>query len=599
MSFLTKLNKMANTSRRHFLTQTATIAAVGGSATLVACGGTGTSADLVPAQFLYGVASGDPLTDKVILWTHAKRPNIESDVSLTWQVASDYGFTNIVKTGSVIASMATGNTAKVDADGLTAGSTYFYRFKDQNGSTSPIGTTRTLPDNTATSVKFAVFSCTLYSAGFFNVYESALSSGAQYAIHLGDYIYEYGSDAAKFGNTDATTTPAGTAASLGRVVTPSNDIASLTDYRTRYALYRSDSNLQDLHAKMPWITVWDDHEFANNAYMTGAQNHDSATQGDWATRKAIAAKVYHEWMPIRTPDASNLLKIYRKFDFGKLFTLHMVDTRIEGRTKQVYGWYGDPFDAKVQPYAWADYSAGLTPVGGVYPDAANKMMSDTQFSWLTGNISTSTTTWQIMGNQDIMAKLWYPASVVAANSQGATAFQTAIGTYLTKKAGNPANTASDVKVPINMDSWDGYPINRETLLQTIRATGKKLVVLSGDSHNAWFNDLRTLDGANKVGVEFATSSVTAPGYESAGLGELAAYIDGSAVAAGVNGTRAGLIDDVNYVDTKKRGYLLMTVTDANVKGEFVFVDTVRSTAYTARVGKTVTVLASNLTATYS
>jgi alkaline phosphatase D len=198
-----------------------------------------------------------------------------------------------------------------------------------------------------------------------------------------------------------------------------------------------------------------------------------------------------------------------------------------------------------------------------------------------------------------MAKLWYPASVVAANAQGATAFQTAIGTYLTKKAGNPANTASDVKIPINMDAWDGYPINRETLLQTIRATGKKLVVLSGDSHNAWFNDLRTLDGANKVGVEFATSSVTAPGYESAGLGELAAYIDGSAVAAGLNGTRAGLIDDVNYVDTKRRGYLLMTVTDANVKGEFVFVDTVRSTTYTARIGKTVTVLASNLTATYS
>lgn len=591
---------MTDSSRRKFLSKTATMAAIGGSATLVACGGSSSSDSTVPpSQFSYGVASGDPLTDRVILWTHAKRPSVEVNVNLTYQVATDYGFTTIVTSGSVVAINSAGNTAKVDATGLKAGTTYYYRFFDDTNSYSPIGTTRTLPDVTATSVKFAVFSCTLYSAGFFNVYESALSSGAQFAIHLGDYIYEYGSDPAKFGNTDSTTTPAGTAISLGRVVSPANDIVSLSDYRTRYALYRADPSLQALHAKMPWITVWDDHEFTNNAYATGAQNHDPVTQGDWTTRKATAAQVYHEWMPIRTPDSTNLFKIYRKFDFGTLFTLHMIDTRIEGRTKQAYAWYGDPFDAKVQPYAWADYSKGLTPVGGVYPDAANKMMSDTQFSWLTGNISASTSAWQIVGNQDIMAKLWYPGTVIQANAQGASAFQTAVINYLTLKATNPTNAALVPKLPINMDSWDGYPINRETLLQTIRQSGKKLVVLSGDSHNAWYNDLRTFDGTTKVGVEFATTSVTAPGYESAGLGELAAYIDGSGVAPGnINGSRAGLIDDVNYVETKRRGYLLMTVTAANVKGEFVFVDNIRSKSYTASIGKTVTV-ATNLTATYS
>jgi alkaline phosphatase D len=588
---------MKDSSRRKFLSRTATMVAVGGSATLVACGGS--SSTVAPAQYVYGVASGDPLSDRVILWTHAKRPSQETDVNLTWQVATDNSFTTIVSRGSVTASNSAGNTAKVDATGLTAGTTYYYRFIDDTGSTSPVGTTRTLPDTTATSVKFAVFSCTLYSAGFFNVYESALSSGAQFAIHLGDYIYEYGSDPTKFGNTDSTTTPPGTAVSLGRVVVPANDIVSLSDYRARYAQYRSDTSLQALHAKMPWITVWDDHEFANNAYMTGAQNHDPVTQGDWATRKSIAAKVYHEWMPIRTPDSTNLLKIYRKFDFGTLFSLHMIDTRIEGRTKQAYGWYGDPLDVRVQPYTWADYSAGLTPVGGVYPDAANKMMSDTQFNWLTGNISSATTTWQIVGNQDIMAKLWYPATVIQANAQGAQAFQTAMVNYLTLKATNPSNAALIPKLPINMDSWDGYPINRETLLQTIRLSGKKLVVLSGDSHNAWYSDLRTLDGVTKVGVEFATSSVTAPGYESAGLGELAPFIDGSGVAPGnINGSRAGLIDDVNYVDTKRRGYLLITVTAANVKGEFVFVDGIRSKSYSTSIGKTVTV-ATNMTATYS
>jgi alkaline phosphatase D len=586
-----KGSPMTQPTRRNFITTTAALAVIGGSATLAACGGSDTTA----AQFRYGVASGDPLATSVILWTHAKRPGQENDVYLSWQVASDAAFTNIVSSGSVTAANAAGNTAKVDATGLAPDNTYFYRFREETGAFSAVGTTRTLPSASATSVKFAVFSCTLYSAGFFNVYDSALNSGAQFAIHLGDYIYEYGSDPAKFGNTNALDTTV-TASSLGRVVTPANDIVSLSDYRTRYAQYRLDTNLQALHAKMPWITIWDDHEFANNAYMDGAQNHNAATQGSWAARKAVAAQAYHEWMPIRTPDASNLLKIYRKFDFGTLFSLHMLDTRIEGRTKQVYGYYGDPFDTKAQPqpYLWADYAAGLTPVNGVYPDAANKMLSTTQFNWLTGNIAAATTTWQIIGNQDIMAKLWYPQSVVAAFAQGTTAFQTAVGTYLT-------GPRTEFKIPINMDSWDGYPIQRETLLQTIRATGKKLVVLSGDSHNAWFNNLKSLDGTTQIGVEFATTSVTAPGYESAGLGALASTIDGSSplIANGINGTGMGLISDVNYSDTMRRGYLLMTVTAANVKGEFVFVDTTTSKAYAASVGKTVTVAASNLAVSYS
>ena len=580
---------MTHPTRRSFITTTATLAAMGGAATLAACGGS----DPIPAQFLYGVASGDPLADRVILWTHAMRPTQEKDVHLTWQIASDAAFTTIVSSGSAVAAFAAGNTAKVDATGLAPDNTYFYRFKDEVGTLSPVGTTRTLPSGSATSVKFAVFSCTLYSAGFFNVYDSAVNSGAQFAIHLGDYIYEYGSDPAKFGNTNALNASV-TAVSLGRVVSPANDIASLSDYRTRYALYRLDTNLQALHAKMPWITIWDDHEFANNAYMDGAQNHEVATQGTWAARKAVAAQAYHEWMPIRTPDASNLLKIYRKFDFGTLFSLHMLDTRIEGRTKQVYGYYGDPFDAKAQPYAWADYAAGLTPVSGVYPDAANKMLSTTQFNWLTGNIAAATTTWQIIGNQDIMAKLWYPQSVVAAFAQGPTAFGTAVGAYL-------SGPRTEFKIPINMDSWDGYPIQRETLLQTVKATGKKLVVLSGDSHNAWFNNLKSLDGTSQIGVEFATTSVTAPGYESAGLGGLASTIDGTRpdVANGVNGTGMGLISDVNYCDTQRRGYLLMTVTSASVKGEFVFVDSTLTKNYAASVGKTVTVAAANLAVSYS
>ena len=576
-------------SRRNFIvksTSVATAAAV--SSALVACGGSSSPV----AEFKYGVASGDPLTDRVMLWAHAKIADSTAVVGLTWQVATDAAFASIVKSGRVETSDATSFTAKVDVTGLTAGATYFYRFLDEAGTSSTVGTTRTLPAANASTVKFAVFSCALYSEGFFNTYDAAAKSDAQYAVHLGDYIYEYGADATKFGNTDAV--------ALGRVTSPSTDIVTLSDYRARYARYRSDPNLQALHAKMPWITVWDDHEFANNAYVNGAENHKPATQGDWNTRKAIAARVYHEWMPIRTPDAANLLKIYRSFDFGNLFTLHMLDTRIEGRDQQ-YDNFGDA-DGGVNRYL-----TGLK----TGTDASRKMISATQQNWLTSGMAASKATWQFLGNQDIMARMWIPGSVLAAqgaNPPNPAAVQAAVSAYLTAKATRAAagaaaltptqagllNTTLNPTLPFNLDSWDGYPSNREAILQTARAQNKKLVALSGDSHNAWFTNLTTLAGV-KVGVEFAGSSVTAPGFESAGLGALASSLDGSALVPQLGATAAGaglgLIDDLNYADTIRRGYLLMTVTADAVKGEYVFMSTVKSQTYTAAVGKTISVAA--------
>jgi alkaline phosphatase D len=580
-----------SSNRRQFLFQSAgTVAAIATTSTaLVACGGGGGSGASPAAAYSYGVASGDPLADRVMLWTHAKIPGSNENVPLTWQVSSSTAFDRIVASGTVTASADTAFTTKVDATGLSAGNTYYYRFLDSSGNASPVGTTRTLPAASAASVKFAVFSCALYSAGYFNAYDAAAKSGAQYAIHLGDYIYEYGSDPAKFGNTDAVT--------LGRVAAPANDIVSLDDYRTRYAQYRSDPNLQAMHAAMPWITVWDDHEFANNAWVDGAENHNSATQGNWATRKAIAARVYHEWMPIRTPDASNLFKIYRRFDFGNIFTLHMLDTRIEGRDKQ-YDSYGDA-DGGLGRYATA-----LT--NGT--DATHRMMSTTQQNWLTSGMAASTATWQILGNQDIMARMWFPASVLqaqaaAAANPSATSQQAvlkAISDFLTAKATPAAartptqagliSTSTNPRLPYNLDSWDGYPLQREAILQTVKAQGKKLITLSGDSHNAWFTNVTTLAG-DKVGVEFAGSSVSSPGFEAFGLGSLASALDGTAVSPGVQGSGLGLVDDLNYADTIRRGYLLMTATTTSVKGEYVFVDTIKSRAYVAATGKTVTVAA--------
>ena len=545
-------------------------------------------------MFAFGVASGDPLADRVMLWTHAKIPASTADVSLSWQVASDAAFASIVRSGSLLATEASSFTAKVDVTGLTAGSTYFYRFRDAAGVVSAVGTTRTLPATTATAVKFAVFSCALYSEGYFHAYDAAAKSEAQYAIHLGDYIYEYGSDPGKFGNASI---PG------NRIASPANDIVTLNDYRTRHALYKSDLSLQALHAKMPWITVWDDHEFANNAYVGGAQNHNPATQGDWIARKQIAAKAYHEWMPIRTPDAANLLKIYRRFDFGSLFTLHMVDTRIEGRDRQ-YDNFGDADGGT------ARYLAGLSPnAAGVRPDTSRRMMSAEQQTWLTGGMNASQATWQIVGNQDIMARMWFPASVLqaqAATVTNPTGVATAISDYLTAKAtrtaGQPLspaqsallNPATNPGIPYNLDAWDGYPGQREAILQTVKAQGRRLVTLSGDSHNGWFTRLTTLVG-EKIGVEFATTSVSAPGFESAGLGALASALDGSALVPQLGsaaiGAGLGLIDDLGYCDTVQRGYLLMTASAASIQGEYMYVSSVKQPTYTARLGRTITVAA--------
>jgi alkaline phosphatase D len=213
-----------------------------------------------------------------------------------------------------------------------------------------------------------------------------------------------------------------------------------------------------------------------------------------------------------------------------------------------------------------------------------------------------------------MARMWFPGSVLGAYATMATnpsAVQTAITDYLTAKATRAAAPGSltptqttllaSTKIPYNLDSWDGYPSNRESVLQMVKASGKKLVALSGDSHNAWFANLTTLAG-EKVGVEFAASSVTAPGFESVGLGALASSLDGSALVAQLGsaaiGAGLGLVDDLNYTDTTQRGYLLMTVTSASVKGEYVFVSTVKSKTYTTSVGKTITVAAANGAVTY-
>jgi alkaline phosphatase D len=601
---------MQNNSRRDFIIKlssvTATLASGG---ILSACG-----SDSDPmVNFNYGVASGDPSLDGMVLWTYARYADaslMNNSVPLKYELATDNAFTNVVKSGDANASPATGFTVKINLSGLKPGAEYFYRFTS-GFFKSGVGKTRTLPSMDAKQVKLAVFSCTLYSAGFFNAYAEAAKSDAQFAIHLGDYIYEYGSEPSKYGNTDLLNKTS--ASAMSRVALPANDIVSLDDYRTRYAQYRSDPNLQVLHASMPWITVWDDHEFANNAFMTGAENHNPKTQGDWTTRKNNAAQAYHEWLPNRNDplDATNRFKIYRRFDFANILSLHMLDTRIEGRVQQ-YANYGTAVSvADYQPYI-----SGLTTGS----DINRTMISATQLDWLQKGFAASTAKWQVLGNQDIMAKIWWPANVLASlgavyfnpSAANQAAFSQSVTDYLTAKmtqslGGSLTATQTSLldptanpKLPYNLDAWDGYPLNRELVLQSVQALNKPLIALSGDSHNAWFAQLTTLKG-QKVGVEFAGSSVTSPGFESLGLASIAPALDGSINSKqwiDGNGKNFGMIDDLNFIDTKSRGYLMMTFTLDNVKGEYIYLDTVVSNTYKSSIGKTI-IVTPDLKATYS
>jgi alkaline phosphatase D len=546
-------------SRREFIIKLASVSgALAAGSVLSACGG----GDGVMVQFNYGVASGDPLSDRVILWTHAKYDGFPDAVPLTYQVATEASFTNVVSSGSVTAGENSGYTAKADAVGLAAGSEYYFRFRSGKW-ISPVGVTRTLPAAGATEVKLAVFSCSNYAFGYFNVYDAAAASDAQFAIHLGDYIYEY-----KDGEYPA-------APVTGRNHTPTSELYSLEHYRTRHAQYKSDVNLKRLHARMPMIAVWDDHEIANDAYMTGAENHTEGAEGTFAARKANAIQAYHEWLPIRTGVDTSI--IYRSFDFGNLLSLHMLDTRLIGREKQqTVAQLADPAQLKI------------------WQSPKRQLMGGTQMTWLQNAMATSTAKWQVLGQQVVMAATWLPYSVQASfqayfaspNATTVGAIITEVANYKTAYATDGAatyiNAVTNPALPYNLDAWDGYLAARETLLQTFVGVaaltptiGKKLVVLAGDTHNAWHNNLTLLTGpgkGTKVGEEFATASVSAPGWE-AYFPTLTSTIKGL-----FEETTA--ISNVQWMDPSRRGYLKMTFTAAQAKGEWIFVDSVTNSGYT-------------------
>ncbi|TXJ10604.1 MAG: alkaline phosphatase [Acinetobacter sp.] len=519
-------------------------------------------------NFEHGVASGDPLQDRVILWTRVTPSDTTARLDVSWEIALDQQFTQIVKTDKVQTSAAQDFTVKVDATGLKPDQRYFYRFKFGD-KTSPVGQTKTLPTS-ASNVSFAVCSCSNYPAGHFYVYREMAKQNVDVVIHLGDYIYEYGADG--YATEDA--------AKLGRLLPADNnkEIIKLEDYRKRYALYRTDKDLQALHHRHPFIVIWDDHELANDTWKDGAENHQPEKEGTFLERKFAALQAYFEWMPIRPVAKDEHLKIYRQFDFGQLVQLTMLDTRIIARDEQLeYANYMTAAGLDIAKFQTDLLSPNRT------------LMGLEQRNWLLAKLQQSTATWNVLGQQILMTKMLVPAElllslaeITAGNPSAETLNKMTkqIAELLTIKAriaaGDPSVTAGEkarlsTVAPYNLDAWDGYFVEREMLYGTLAQLNKKVVVLAGDTHNAWSSELKSKDGVF-VGVELATSSVSSPGLEKylqIPLQQLQSF----------EGAFTGLIDELNYCNLNQRGYLLVEFNDTQVQSKWVYLDSIKNATY--------------------
>ena len=452
------------------------------------------------APFYHGVSSGDPLSDRVIIWTRVT-PTVAGTISVNWQIATDTVFAHIVNSGSVTTDSTVDYTVKVDATGLSANKWYYYRFK--TGSTYSItGRTKTLPVGNVDSIRLAVFSCSDFQAGFFNAYNDISKRNDISAIvHLGDNYYEY--QAASTGDTS-------------RFHPLTHDALSLGDYRLWQSQYKLESDYRAVLEQYPIILEWDDHESANNSWNSGAQNHNPATQGNWFVRKQAAQKAYFEWNPIRPLATGNDSIIHRNFNFGNLFSMVMIDTRLEGR----------------------DSSLGslISPTNAYLINTARQMLGASQLAWFKTQLSDASTKWKIIGNQVMIA---------------------------------PLNILGSV---LNGDQWDGYPAERLRVLTHVSLNNiKDVVFLTGDIHSSWANDVPASDstyvsstGGGSVATEFIVSSVTSTASVPPG---------GSTAVTASNSW-------VKYLDFTKRGYLLFDINKTRVQGDYIHMSAVDSKTYT-------------------
>lgn len=538
---------MVNISRRHALLGTLA-GGMAGCATTVPGGAFVSVPAPQSALFAHGVASGDPDAQSVVLWTRITTD--AATLPVTAEVATDPTFAKPVWTQRTETSAAQDHTVKVIPTGLVPGSTYYYRFIAA-GSPSPVGRTKTLPTQ-ADAAKFAVVSCSNYPFGYFNAYDHiARADDLDAVIHLGDYIYEYGDGdyGSKVGNT------------IGRAHAPSHEITSLDDYRRRHAQYKADPGTQSMHARHGLIAIWDDHETANNAWEKGAENHQPATEGAWADRRRAALQAYYEWMPIRDPEPGKTREaLYKSYRWGGLLTLTAIETRLTARTEQL------DYDQIVPTLkTQEDIDTFRTQVLG---DPRREMMGEAQLNYIETALKTSVAAnepWRVIANQVIFAEVIAPNLAPYASEEMLTALEK----EWDQARAFVAFTA--LGLPLNLDSWDGYPAARERFYDMVKATGTKdLVVLTGDTHESWANDLYTATDEH-MGVELGAPGVTSPA-PSTYLGDQAA--DYSLLMRRQN-------RDVRFHDHKHNGYFTLTLNEDKGRVDFIGISTVLEPAYEA------------------
>lgn len=471
------------------------------------------SASYDPAlkPFYHGVASGDPLQDAVVIWTKVTPEDSIPSGEVTWEISKDRSFGSSIKSGTSKISPERGYTAKIDVKGLEAGQTYYYRFRFED-SYSPIGRTKTAPANGSEQLNLAIVSCSNYEFGPFNAYGAIAERGdIDVVLHLGDYIYEYGAR----GYGDTTT---------GRFHEPPHEILTLSDYRTRYAQYRLDKDLREVHQNHPFITIWDDHEIANDAYKDGAQNHQ-ANEGDYMTRRQIARKVYYEWLPIRESD-----QLYRSFDYGDLADLIMLDERLAGRVAPVES----ASDPKI--------------------NSEDQMMLGTeQLNWFQAQLTNSDAQWKIIGNQVIFSYL----------NWGFPTFS------------------------FNLDSWDGYPSERTAIIDHLRSNDiKNVVFVTGDTHSSWalevtedaFGDYST---SGAVAVEYGTTSVN-----SGNSNDRANATDEAIIAHEQRIIGPDVNPQLKYTNLRDHGYLELRLTKSEATAIWFYTPDKRIASRKMIMGKT-------------
>ncbi|WP_313642927.1 alkaline phosphatase D family protein [Stenotrophomonas sp.] len=479
--------------------------------------------------FTHNVASGEPGPDSLLLWTrYVPADNLE-EITLQVELASDRAFASVVAGASVRTGAYRDWTAKLTLAGLQPGQTYWYRFIAPDGSHSPVGRSRTLPVGDVAGFKLGLFSCANLPMGWFNAYaHAAQREDMDLWLHVGDYLYEYGIAAYK--TQDRITE---------REVMPAHDheMISLLDYRLRFACYRADPDLQALHQNVAMVALWDDHESANDSWEGGAQNHQPATEGDWNARKAAAMQAYREWMPV----SEEPWKAYR---IGNLGTLYRTESRLIGRTQpaDIGSAYLAGTDAALEAFR-----------DGPWQDPSATMLGLEQEAWLYQAMADNarTSQWQLVGMGTILGRTLMPPQTLGmlrgdASERTAQAFRNNIrGTRL--------------GLPMWMDRWDGYPAARARLLRAAQQADAELVMLSGDSHNAWAYSLQ--QDSQPAGVEFAVQGVTSGG------------IEGSLGAAPADVARAFMATnpELSWCDTSRRGYALLDITPQRINGEWIFV----------------------------